>query len=159
MARATLDMVDAKVASIRALLPVLQQQATGGAAAAKAARAEVEQIAAQERATEVQHQTASTLAAADRDEQEAAARALQERSRLHSAGIGEHIAGMEEELEAAAREHSATVGELATRHVQVDDEIARLAASAGVQLTRTVATSRSDAISSTSLEEVESSER
>ena len=141
------------------LLPVLQEQATGGAVAAKAARAEVEQIAAQERASQVQHDAEVTLAMADRSEQQSAASALAERSRLHTAGIAKQVAGMDDELEAAAREHVLTMGELATHHAQVDDEIARLAESAGVQLTRTAATSRSQAISSTSLESLGSGER
>ena len=45
-----------------------------------------------------------------------------------------------EELEAAAKSHAATVGELAVQHVQMDDEVAIAAASTGVQLTRSGST-------------------
>ena len=44
---------------------------------------------------------------------------------------------MDEELEAAAQDHAVTLCELATLQTQSSDEVARAAASVGVQLTGT----------------------
>ena len=47
------------------------------------------------------------------------------------------IEAMDAELEAAARAHAATVSELEVAHTQMNEEVARAAASTGVQLSRT----------------------
>jgi len=130
------DDIAAKVSAVYALLPVLHQQAAVGAAAASAARAEVAELAAQEEADAARHAAAAERAAAEKSARAASSAQLAERSHLHATAIVESIAGMDEELEAAARSHAATVSELATNHAQVEDEVARAAASTGVQLTR-----------------------
>ena len=119
----TADDVAAKVASVHALLPVLQQQAATGAAAARAARLEIAEIAAREEAQAARLKEGMLLASS-------------ERSHIHATSLLADISAMDKELEAAQFDHAATVGELAKLQAQTDEEISRAAASVGVQLTR-----------------------
>lgn len=130
------EALAAKVAAVHALLPVLQQQAAAGAAAASAARAEIMDIAAREEAQAAQFEDGKARAVAERQTREASAAQLAERSHIHATSLVAELAKMNEELEAAARDHAATTSELAQKQAQTSDEVTRAAASVGVQLTR-----------------------
>ena len=143
-AAAPTDDIAAKVSAVYALLPVLRQQVAVGAAAASAARAEIAELAVQEAADAVRHAAAEERAAAEKSARVASMAQLAERGYLHSTAVVESIASMDEELEAAARSHAATVSELATQQGQTNDEVSRAAASTGVQLTRSGSTPTGD---------------
>ena len=137
----TADEVAAKVASVHALLPVLQQQAATGAAAASAARLEIAEIAAREEAQAARLEEGMLLASSERGLRDASAALLEERSQIHATSLLADISAMDKELEAAQVDHAATVKELTKIQAQTNEEISRAAASVGVQLTRAAASS------------------
>ena len=137
----TADEVAAKVASVHALLPVLQQQAATGAAAASAARLEIAEIAAREEAQAARLEEGMLLASSERGLRDASAALLLERSQIHATSLLADISAMDKELEAAQVDHAATVSELTKIQAQTNEEISRAAASVGVQLTRAAALS------------------
>eukprot|EP00320_Phaeocystis_rex_P019835 CAMPEP_0119071002 /NCGR_PEP_ID=MMETSP1178-20130426/46919_1 /TAXON_ID=33656 /ORGANISM="unid sp, Strain CCMP2000" /LENGTH=158 /DNA_ID=CAMNT_0007052889 /DNA_START=58 /DNA_END=534 /DNA_ORIENTATION=- len=131
-----IEDVAAKVASVNALLPVLQQQAATGAAAASAARSEIAEILAREKVQAARLEEGMLLARSEQGLRDASAALLLERSQIHATSLLADIAGMDKELEAAQLDHAATVGELAKLQAQTEEEISRAAASVGIQLTR-----------------------
>ena len=135
----TAHEVAAKVASVHALLPVLQQQAATGAAAASAARLEIAEIAAREEAQAARLEEGMLLASSERGLRDASAALLEERSQIHATSLLADISAMDKELEAAQLDHAATVSELTKIQAQTHEEISRAAASVGVQLTRAAA--------------------
>ena len=135
----TADEVAAKVASVHALLPVLQQQAATGAAAASAARLEIAEIAAREEAQAARLEEGVLLASSERGLRDASAALLEERSQIHATSLLADISAMDKELESAQLDHAATVSELTKIQAQTNEEISRAAASVGVQLTRAAA--------------------